>query len=105
VLFGLVMFGGAVTTSVPLTVGPVPPPWQSEPFEAVTVNGYAPGAVVVAVEMVRVLEKLAVDAVKGFVPPLNAGVAPVVSGFGETLKVTVQELVLPPIVTVVVYTA
>jgi hypothetical protein len=51
--------------------------------------------------IVNVLEKLAL-VVKGFAPPLNAGVAPVVTGFGETLSVTVQLVALfPPIVTLV----
>ena len=57
------------------------------------------------VGIVNVLEKSTFVALKGLVPPLNAGVAPVVTGFGETLRVTVQVLVLPPIVTPVVKTA
>ena len=54
--------------------------------------------------MVRVREKSAF-VVNGFAPPLKLAVAPVVTGLGETLKVTVQLLPFPPMPTATVYAA
>ena len=50
------------------------------------------------VVIVRVLEKSAL-VVNGFAPPLNDGLAPVVTGLGETLRVTVQLVPFPPMTT------
>ena len=97
------------TISVPVVIGGLLVfPWQLPASPAVTVNWYVPGCVrppagpVFVVGIVSVLEKFTFVAMKGFAPPLNAGRAPVVTGVGVTLSVTVQLVVVPPIVTVVV---
>src|SRR5258706_8156780 len=103
VTVGVITGGVLSTTSVPSKVGPAPEPPEFEPRPARTVNMYVPSGVrpaagpVLVVVIVNVREKFAFVAEIGF-PPVKDAAAPVGSGVVR-LRVTVQALALPPMLT------